>query len=112
MPSRLGLGARSKTSPAGRGSRLRDLRATVQIVPWGEGDLPLLERLNGDPAMMEHLGGAERREQLVERQARYLAVSGTDRMPRIVDGATGEAAGWVGYAVAPCSAGAAGISGA
>jgi hypothetical protein len=61
MPSRLGLQARSKSRPAGRGSGLRDLRATVEIVPSGEGDVPLLERLDGDPAMMEHLGGAESR---------------------------------------------------
>ena len=28
-----------------------------RIEPWGEDDLPLLDRLLGDPAMMEHLGG-------------------------------------------------------
>jgi RimJ/RimL family protein N-acetyltransferase len=70
-------------------------RATVHIEPWGEGDLPLLEQLNGDPAMMEHLGGPESREKLAERQARYEpADSG---MFKIVDDATGAAVGSVGY---------------
>ena len=30
---------------------------SVRIEPWGDGDLPLLERLLGDPAIMAHLGG-------------------------------------------------------
>ena len=46
-------------------------RRTVRIEPWGEGDLPLLEALLGDPAMTEHIGGPESHEQLIERQARY-----------------------------------------
>lgn len=65
------------------------------IVPWGEGDLPLLERLVGDPAMMEHLGGPERPEQIRQRQARYeVPESGCFK---VLDRATGAAAGWVGY---------------
>ena len=69
------------------------------IEPWGDGDLPLLEQLMGDPAMTEHLGGPENEEKLVERQARYegIAGTGTGRMFKIVDEATGEAAGSVGY---------------
>lgn len=53
----------------------------------------------GDPAMMEYLGGPERDEKTVERQGRYerLAGSGQGRMFKIVDPATGEAAGLVGY---------------
>ncbi len=31
--------------------------ATVTLEPWGSGDLPLLERLMGDPRMTKHLGG-------------------------------------------------------
>lgn len=74
-------------------------RTAVRIEPWGEGDLPLLEALLGDPEMMQHLGGPESHEQLVERQARYerLADSATDRMFKIIDEATGEAVGSVGY---------------
>jgi hypothetical protein len=29
----------------------------VTLESWGSGDLPLLERLMGDPRMTEHLGG-------------------------------------------------------
>jgi RimJ/RimL family protein N-acetyltransferase len=67
----------------------------VRLEPWGDGDLPLLEQLLGDPAMMEHLGGPESPEKLAERQARYQrAGSG---MFKIVDEATGDAVGSVGY---------------
>ena len=71
----------------------------IRIEPWGAGDLPLLERLMGDPAMTEHLGGPESREKIAERQARYerLPDSGRGRMFKIVDDATGEAVGSVGY---------------
>jgi len=71
----------------------------VRIEPWGAGDFPLLEKLLGDPAMMEHLGGPESHEQLVERQQRYEQIGdvGTGRMFKIVDEATGEAVGSVGY---------------
>jgi RimJ/RimL family protein N-acetyltransferase len=66
----------------------------VHLEPWGEGDLPLLTRLLGDPAMMTHLGGPESEEKIAERHARYLA---DPRQSRIVLADTGEAVGWVGY---------------
>jgi RimJ/RimL family protein N-acetyltransferase len=66
----------------------------VRIEPWGEGDLPLLEKALGDPEMMKHLGGPESPE-IAERQTRYeLADSGQFK---IVDEVTGEGVGWVGY---------------
>jgi RimJ/RimL family protein N-acetyltransferase len=73
--------------------------AEVRLEPWGDGDLPLLRRLLGDPAMTEHLGGPESEEKLVERQARYERVGepGAGRMFKIVELASGEAAGSVGY---------------
>ena len=69
----------------------------VRIEPWGEGDLPLLEKLLGDAAMTEHLGGPESPHQLAERQKRYerLAESGMGRCFKIVD--EGEAVGSVLY---------------
>jgi RimJ/RimL family protein N-acetyltransferase len=72
---------------------------TVRIEPWGEGDLTLLKKLLGDPAMTEHLGGPESDEQLAERHARYLRLADTsrDRMFKIIQEATGEAIGSVGY---------------
>jgi RimJ/RimL family protein N-acetyltransferase len=73
--------------------------AAVRIEPWGDDDLPLVEKLMGDPVMTEHLGGPESPDKLAERQERYarLADSGKGRMFKIVDEATGEAAGSVGY---------------
>jgi RimJ/RimL family protein N-acetyltransferase len=71
----------------------------VRLEPWGEHDRPLLEKIMGDPQMTEHLGGPESPEKIAERQARYerLADSGKGRIFRIVDAATGEAVGSVGY---------------
>jgi RimJ/RimL family protein N-acetyltransferase len=68
---------------------------SVHIEPWAEGDLALLERTLGDPAMMEHLGGPESREEIAARHARYLA--GAERDPQFKIVANDAAAGWVGY---------------
>jgi RimJ/RimL family protein N-acetyltransferase len=71
----------------------------VRLEPWGKDDLPLLEKLLGDPKMTEHLGGPESPEKIAERQERYAkaADSDTTRVFKVVDGATGEGVGWVGY---------------
>ena len=71
----------------------------VGIRPWAEGDLALEERLMGDPAMTEHLGGPETPEKIRERHERYcrLADSGKGRMFVIVVGPDRVAAGSVGY---------------
>jgi len=70
---------------------------TVLLEPWGSGDLPLLERLMGDPKMTEHLGGPETPEKLRERHARYQRLEAGDRMFKIVDVATGASVGSVGF---------------
>ena len=44
------------------------MSTTVILQPWGSDDLPLLERLMGDPRMTEHLGGPEGLDKLRERQ--------------------------------------------
>jgi RimJ/RimL family protein N-acetyltransferase len=68
------------------------------IVPWGEDDLPLLHRLLGDPAMTEHLGGPETPEKIEDRHTRYLAgETGAVEMFKVVETATGESVGSVGY---------------
>ena len=71
----------------------------VRIEPWGPDDLPLVEKVMGDPRMTEHLGGPESPEKLAERQERYAAIGGTGkgRMFKIVDIATGEGVGSAGY---------------
>jgi RimJ/RimL family protein N-acetyltransferase len=70
-------------------------RAAVRIEPWGEGDLPLLEKALGDPQMMEHLGGPESSEKIAKRQAGYERPDSGQF--KIVDDATSEGVGWVGY---------------
>jgi RimJ/RimL family protein N-acetyltransferase len=72
--------------------------AGVTLVPWGPGDQPLLEKLLGDPAMTEHLGGPETAEQIAARQRRYEQMSpDTGRVFKVVDDDSGEAAGSVMY---------------
>lgn len=70
---------------------------SAHITPWADADLPLLAKLNGDPAMMEHLGGPESPEKIVERHARYLRDAEKSPVFSIVDDGTGEGVGWVGY---------------
>lgn len=72
------------------------MATTVILEPWGSDNLPLLERLMGDPRMTEHLGGPESREKLRERQARYERLVGGDRMFKILDAASDSAVGSVG----------------
>ena len=66
----------------------------IRLEPWSPGNLPLLEKLLGDPVMMTHLGGPEPPEKIAKRQTRYEQ---DPRQLRIVDDATGEGIGWVGY---------------
>ena len=74
-------------------------RTDVAIRPWSDGDLPLLERLMGDPAMTEHLGGPESPEKIRERNERYCQTGqpGGGGMFVIVVGPGRVAAGSVGY---------------
>jgi RimJ/RimL family protein N-acetyltransferase len=67
----------------------------TRIEPWGPGDLALLERLNGDPALMAHVGGAETPEKIAERQSRYSRPG--SRQFKILEPGTGQGVGWVGY---------------
>ena len=67
----------------------------MRIEPWGQEDLPLLQACLTDPAMMEHLGGPESQEKIAERQARYEKPDSLQF--KIVEEATGQGVGWVGY---------------
>jgi len=69
----------------------------VQLLPWSEEDLPLLEKLMGDPEMTTYLGGPETPEQILKRHQRYLHLPETDHMFKIVWGPESEGAGSVGY---------------
>jgi len=75
-----------------------DIRPDVCIRPYGAEDLPVLERLLGDPTMTLHLGGPESPEALQSRHERYLASDPeTGGLFTIEVGAEKIAAGWVGY---------------
>jgi RimJ/RimL family protein N-acetyltransferase len=64
----------------------------LRLEPWTEDDLPLVQALFGDPAMMEHLGGPETPEKLADRHRRYMGIPTAFKLT--LDG-TG--VGWVGY---------------
>ena len=69
----------------------------VQLRPWAEDDLPLLEKLLGDPDMMMHLGGPESPEQILQRHQRYVRLPETDHVFKIVWGPNSEAVGNIGF---------------
>jgi len=71
----------------------------VDIRPWSKDDLPLLQRLRGDPAMNIHLGGPEAPEKIRERQERYYRSSQTGINPMfvILVGPEKVPAGSIGY---------------
>ena len=75
------------------------LKTGITIRPWAEGDLPLLERLLGDPAMTKYLGGPEPPEKLRDRHQKYckLAESGKGHMFVVLAGPDKVPAGSVGY---------------
>ncbi len=64
----------------------------LRLEPWTEDDLPLVQALLGDPAMMEHLGGPEAPDKIIERHARYMATPTALKITVV-----GVGAGWVGY---------------
>ncbi|MEV6882677.1 GNAT family N-acetyltransferase [Streptomyces sp. NPDC051135] len=67
----------------------------VSLVPWAEGDLWLLRRINS-PEMTVHLGGPETEERLLDRHRRYVELT-PGRMFRVVLADGGETVGSVGY---------------
>lgn len=71
----------------------------IAIRRWSAGDLPLLQRLMGDPAMTEYLGGPESPEKIRDRHERYCHIGDGDKghMFVIEVGAERIAAGSIGY---------------
>jgi RimJ/RimL family protein N-acetyltransferase len=67
----------------------------VDLRPWSDADLPLLERLLGDPAMTMYLGGPETPEQIRRRHERYLREP--EPMMVILAGPERTPAGMIGY---------------
>jgi RimJ/RimL family protein N-acetyltransferase len=71
----------------------------IELMPWSDGDLWVAEKILSDPAMMEHLGGAQDREQILDAHSRYLDAgrSGTDGMFTVVMRPDSQVAGNIGY---------------
>lgn len=53
----------------------------VYIRPWTKEDLPLLERLMGDPNMTLYIGGPETKEKIYKRHERYCRDSDLEQNP-------------------------------
>lgn len=70
---------------------------SISLRPWSEGDLPLLQKLLGDPEMTVYLGGPETEEQLARRHERYLNLNGEETGQMYVILAGDESAGSIGY---------------
>ncbi len=72
---------------------------SIQLRPWSQADLSLLEKLMGDPAMTVYLGGPENAEQIAQRHQRYLDLTnpGESQMFVILAGDTSEPCGSIGY---------------
>jgi RimJ/RimL family protein N-acetyltransferase len=87
---------RSAAAGKGRGG---DASLPIDLRPWREDDLPLMQTIMGDPLMTEHLGGPESPEKLRSRLDRYIhgSIAGNDHMSVIVIGPDRLAAGSVGY---------------
>lgn len=68
----------------------------LTLRPWSDEDLSLLEKLMSDPSVMEHLGGPESPDQIVERHQRYLHLPETNHMYAILieDSAAGNVCYW------------------
>lgn len=70
----------------------------VEIRPWSDRGFPLLERLMGDQAMTDHLGGPETPEKIRERHERYCRIGDSGKGGVFVVVVLGRvAAGSVGY---------------
>jgi RimJ/RimL family protein N-acetyltransferase len=74
-------------------------KPVIELRPWAEGDLFLLQRLLGDPSMTEHLGGPESMEKIQNRHERYCrdSIAGKDPMFVIVLSDGNISAGSIGY---------------
>jgi RimJ/RimL family protein N-acetyltransferase len=71
----------------------------IELVPWSDADLWVVERFLSDPGMMQHLGGAQSREQILDAHSRYLETgrSGSGGMFTVVSTADSAVVGNIGY---------------
>lgn len=71
----------------------------IELVPWSDADLWVVERFLSDPEMMSHLGGPQSREQILDAHSRYLDTgrSGTGAMFTVVAEPGSQVVGSIGY---------------
>lgn len=67
----------------------------IVLRSWVDGDVGILAKTLGDPAMMAHLGGIETAEQIAARHQRFLALPATEGMFTIWSGDA--CVGTIGY---------------
>src|SRR5262245_61910801 len=84
------------TRPGGYARHMSKPEPAISLRPWAPGDLDLLRRLLGDPAMTEYLGGPETPEQIAGRHERYLEL-GDGEMLVVLDGPDSEPVGSIGF---------------
>ncbi len=72
----------------------------IELVPWSDGDLWVVEKFLSDPEMMRYLGGPQSHDQIVDAHSRYLDTgpSGKGGMYTVVlAGSPSDVAGNLGY---------------
>src|SRR5690348_2627391 len=71
----------------------------IELQPWSDGDLWVVERFLSDPGMMEHLGGPQSRAQILDAHQRFLTTgrSGEGQMFKVVLVPGSDVAGNIGY---------------
>lgn len=68
----------------------------VELLPWDDSGLALLRAMNA-PEPMQHLGGPESEEKLLDRQSRYLTYHRPGMGEMLLIAADGETVGSIGY---------------
>lgn len=71
----------------------------IDLQPWSDDDLWVVERFLSDPEMMEHLGGPQSREQILNAHQRFLntGTSGAGRMFKVTLGPGSDVIGNIGF---------------
>ena len=71
----------------------------IDLYPWSDADLPVLQRMLGDRDLMVHLGGPETPDQILQRHRRYLELpaTGNSRMFAIRLQADSTCVGTIGF---------------
>ena len=71
----------------------------IELRPWSDGDLWVLERFLSDPGLMEHLGGPQSRAQILDAHQRFLktGISQDEQMFTVILNPASDVVGNIGY---------------